>query len=157
MPKANWKNGKIAPPSIERIAVDSGTLAEEKARPPSLESGEVDYVAIGCSHASVRQLRQIALLLEGKRVNPRVRLWIHTSTATRTIAERIGYVQAIEHAGGCVTCDMCTILGPRGTRHGKRGYEFLKIGLLCSGFESHEGCLWRSRHLHRCGCQRKME
>jgi predicted aconitase len=30
----------------------------------------------------------------------------------RTIAERIGYVKAIERAGGCVTCDMCTVLGP---------------------------------------------
>jgi hypothetical protein len=111
-PEANSAKGDITHRDLERITIDSGTIAKAREKLSSLDSGDVDYVAIGCPYASVRQLREIAFLLEGKRVHPNVRLWIHTSTSVRTIAERIGCVKAIEKAGGCVTCDMCTILGP---------------------------------------------
>jgi predicted aconitase len=111
-PEANSTNTNVTDRGLELITIDSGTIAKAREKLSSLSSGAVDYVAIGCPHASVRQLREIASLLEGKRVHPNVRLWIHTSTSMRTIAERIGYVKAIERAGGCVTCDMCTVLGP---------------------------------------------
>lgn len=72
---------------------------------------KVDYVAIGCPHCSLRQVREVAELLEGKKVHPDVVLWVHTSAAIRGIAKQLGYVDIIEKAGGIVTQDLCTILG----------------------------------------------
>jgi predicted aconitase len=97
---------------LERIAVDGVSLREAIDRLSSLSSEEIDYVAIGCPHTSVRQLQEIAHLLEGSTVHRDVKLWIHTSTTVKAVSERKGYVKTIEKAGGCVTCDMCTVLGP---------------------------------------------
>jgi predicted aconitase len=71
---------------------------------------KVDYVAIGCPHCSVRQLRELARLLAGKRVHPDVTLWIHTNVAIKAMAAELGYLQTIERSGAALTQDLCTIL-----------------------------------------------
>ena len=43
-------------------------------------------------------------------VNKETTLWIHTNVAIKSLAKQLGYVQAIEEAGGVVTQDLCTIL-----------------------------------------------
>ncbi len=46
-------------------------------------------------------------MLDGKKVNSGVRLWIATSKQIRVIGERMGVVQKIEKAGGLVLTDVC--------------------------------------------------
>lgn len=79
----------------------------------------LDFVMIGCPHASLNQLRDVARLLEGRRVDDSVRLWIFTPHSLREAAKRSGYVEAIERAGGKVLADTCPAIGqfvPPGTR-----------------------------------------
>ncbi|TNC25072.1 aconitase X [Amycolatopsis alkalitolerans] len=80
---------------------------------------DVDFVMIGCPHAALEQVRTVARLLEGRRVAPSTALWVFTPSALRTIAERSGYVETIERAGGRVLSDTCPAIGqflPPGTR-----------------------------------------
>ncbi|KAA9165499.1 DUF521 domain-containing protein [Amycolatopsis acidicola] len=80
---------------------------------------DVDFVMIGCPHAALEQVREVARLLEGRRVAPSTTLWVFTPSALRTEAERNGYVEAIERAGGRVLSDTCPAIGqflPPGTR-----------------------------------------
>jgi predicted aconitase len=80
---------------------------------------DVDYVMLGCPHAALEQLREAALLLEGRRVSPKVSLWIFTSRAVRTEADALGYTDAIARAGGVVMTDTCSAFAqaiPPGTR-----------------------------------------
>jgi predicted aconitase len=79
----------------------------------------VDYVMLGCPHASVEQLGQAARLLQGKKLHGGVSLWIFTSRACKSVAELSGYVKSIEDAGGLVMTDTCSAIGrtvPEGTR-----------------------------------------
>jgi predicted aconitase len=81
--------------------------------------GDVDFVMIGCPHASLEQIREVARLVEGRRVADSTALWVFTPRALRTVAERSGYVTAIEKAGGRVLSDTCPAIGqflPPGTR-----------------------------------------
>lgn len=71
---------------------------------------KVDLVAIGCPHSSLNQIADIARLLEGRHVAPGVTLWIHTNIAIKALAGQMGYVAAIERAGGLVTQDLCVVL-----------------------------------------------
>jgi predicted aconitase len=68
---------------------------------------EIDTVILGCPHASLREIAQLATLLEGQHVAEGVRLWVSTARGTQRTAAYLGYVAAIEAAGGKVLCDTC--------------------------------------------------
>ena len=68
---------------------------------------EIDTVILGCPHASIREIVQIAALLRGRRVAKGVRLWINAARGTKGNAEAMGYAQTIEKAGGVILCDTC--------------------------------------------------
>ena len=73
---------------------------------------EVDFVAMGCHYCTIEKLRKIAGLLEGRKVGEGVTLWIQTSRAIRNLAERDGYIQVIESAGGRIYSDACMYITP---------------------------------------------
>jgi hypothetical protein len=82
-------------------------------------STDVDFVLLGCPHASVDQIRQAAALLDGKRLSPGTELWIMAPRALKVMADRSGYTQVIERAGGRVLADSCPAMSraaPAGTR-----------------------------------------
>jgi predicted aconitase len=82
-------------------------------------SSDVDFVLLGCPHASVDQIRQTAALLDGKRLSTSTELWIMAPRALKVMADRSGYTQVIERAGGRVLADSCPAMSraaPRGTR-----------------------------------------
>jgi hypothetical protein len=70
----------------------------------------IDLVTIGCPHASLTEIAQAAEYLRGKRLA--TRLWVTTAAITRARATELGYVQAIEAAGGEVVADTCAVVAP---------------------------------------------
>jgi len=69
--------------------------------------GKIDFVMLGCPHYTLRQVGEVARLLQGKKVHDGVGFWVCTSATTRTLAEKTGYVDVIEKAGGHVVVDTC--------------------------------------------------
>ena len=79
----------------------------------------VDYVMLGCPHASIDQLAEIARLLEGRHVHENSALWVFTSRAVKATAVASGHAAAIEKAGGRLLTDTCSAISqavPKGTR-----------------------------------------
>jgi hypothetical protein len=77
----------------------------------------VDYVMLGCPHASIEQFRDVARLLHGKRI--KTHLWMFTSRAVKTVADMSGFTKQIEDAGGLVMTDTCSAIAravPPGTK-----------------------------------------
>jgi predicted aconitase len=71
---------------------------------------QIDLVTVGCPHASLTEIAQVADTLAGKRLA--TRLWVTTGEITRQAAAELGYVQAIEAAGGEVVADTCAVVAP---------------------------------------------
>jgi predicted aconitase len=71
---------------------------------------KIDLVTIGCPHASLSEIRQVAEYLEGKTLA--TRLWVTTAEITRRRADELGLVQVIEAAGGEVVADTCAVVAP---------------------------------------------
>ena len=85
----------------------------------SAKDERVDLVILGCPHYSLEQLREVAGLLDGKKVHENVFLWIWTAHQLKDIADRNGYTDIISRAGGYLLTDSCplnTNLFPKGTR-----------------------------------------
>ena len=86
---------------------DDQALKETYASLRTHTGDEVDAVILGCPHASIREIAQIAALLKGKRVADNVRLWVNAARGTKSSAEAMGYAATIEAAGGRILCDTC--------------------------------------------------
>ena len=71
---------------------------------------EVDLVCLGCPHASLEEIKQVADIVRGKTIKNK--LWICTSLSVKATADRMGYTEAIEKAGGNVVCDTCMVVAP---------------------------------------------
>jgi len=99
---------------VDRIRIDEADIRKVLQDLSKDEAGAVDHVIVGCPHASLTELKQVATFLEGKNVHPQVKMWICTSRAVGCIGERAGIVQTIENAGARVVADTCTVNAPAG-------------------------------------------
>jgi len=80
---------------------------------------KVDFVMLGCPHAALEQLQEIARLLDGRRISANCKLWVFTSRAIKIEADASGYTGIIRAAGGSVLTDTCSSIAqavPPGTK-----------------------------------------
>jgi len=76
------------------------------------DAADVDFVSLGCPHASIQEIAEIAGFLKGKKVKDGVELWVATARPTKAIADEQGYIKIIEDAGGKVATDTCMVVAP---------------------------------------------
>jgi len=94
----------------ERVTVGQKEFREAYDSLNTAKSDEVDLVVFGCPHCSIMEIKEIASLLRDKKISGNVRLWVSTAHQIYALAERAGYVDAIEKAGGTVITGGC--VGP---------------------------------------------
>ena len=71
---------------------------------------EIDLVCLGCPHASLEEIKEVAQVVQGKTIKNK--LWICTSVSVKATADRMGYTKIIEAAGGNIVCDTCMVVAP---------------------------------------------
>jgi len=91
----------------EYVAFTDATLREAYASLRNHTGDEIDSVILGCPHASIREIAEIAALLKGRHVAEGVRLWVDAARGTKANADAMGYTRVIEEAGGRILCDTC--------------------------------------------------
>ena len=78
----------------------------------SADDSAVDLVVIGCPHLSIWELRELASLLDGKKIQPNVRLMLGVSSPVYLLARETGYIDVIERAGGFFENSCASLLNP---------------------------------------------
>jgi predicted aconitase len=96
--------------SPEAIRVTPKEIEKTLAQLRTAKSPMVDFVFLGCPQYTVDQVRRVAALLDGKRIQQNTTLWIGTNRMAFAMAERMGYHEIIRKAGGVLVCDMCPML-----------------------------------------------
>jgi predicted aconitase len=74
--------------------------------------GEVDFIAVGCPHYSIMEIRKLAALLKGKKIHKRIKFWIYTTKHVEMLAKRAGYSSIIETAGAQILTETCMLVSP---------------------------------------------
>ncbi|MCK5261304.1 MAG: aconitase X catalytic domain-containing protein [Thermoplasmatales archaeon] len=93
---------------LETINVGKRELDETYEK---LNSGkDPDVVILGCPHASLREISTLADKLKDKRLKKPI--WICTSRMMKEAADRMGFTEIIEKAGGYVVADTCMVVSP---------------------------------------------
>jgi len=108
-PEARDLGEQLIRPDAQRLVV--GSLAEAyRVMDADPDLQQVDLVTIGCPHASLSEIEQVAEMVRGRRLA--TRLWVTTSRLTRERATGHGWVRAITDAGGEVVADTCAVVAP---------------------------------------------
>jgi len=107
------------------------TFQAERTRP--------DVVAFTAPQLSVVELRDLADLLNGRTVDPAVRLLATTNYQNREAADRLGYTETIEGAGGLLVSGACFyLMTPRelAQKHGWRTIltDSAKLANIIAGY-----------------------
>ncbi|MGB9936299.1 MAG: aconitase X [Methanobacterium sp.] len=94
---------------IETINVDRAEINEVREK-LSTASGKPDLICVGCPHASIEEIKNIAEIVAGKSIQNE--LWVCTSIGVKAAADRMGYTEIIEKTGGKMVCDTCMVVAP---------------------------------------------
>jgi len=92
----------------ERMPFTDHQLEESRAALDSNEKPQL--VTIGCPHASLEEIREVAAMVKAKK--PTCEFWVCTSRKLKEEAERLGYAKTIQEAGGRVVADTCMVVCP---------------------------------------------
>lgn len=106
-PEAKAYGERIIKPNAGVIEIDSLDEASIALNQPG---HQIDLVTLGCPHASVAEIKEIARLIGDKPLKKP--LWIATSAIVREDARANGSLELIERAGGSVLADTCMVVAP---------------------------------------------
>jgi len=92
---------------IETFKVGEKEMKESWRKLNTTDSNDVDVVLMGCPHLSIPELRELAALLEGKKVKDEKRFFIGLGDDMLAIAQRMGLAQIIEASGAVILTGVC--------------------------------------------------
>jgi len=97
------------------------------------EAGDVDFVSLGCPHASIKEIALAAEFLKDKKVADGVELWVATARPTKEVSDKRGYTKIIEDAGGKMAVDTCMVVAPIKGRFKTMATTSAKACFYCRG------------------------
>ncbi|ASJ12284.1 aconitase X catalytic domain-containing protein [Thermococcus thioreducens] len=119
---------------IETITVEDSDIQAVREQ-FSDEWSEIDMILIGCPHASLAEIKEIAELLKMRGRPLRIPMFVTASRAVKALADSLGYTDIIERYNGRIIPDACFVVSPikgwyRGiaTNSGKSAFYFRSFG-----------------------------
>lgn len=106
-PEAPTAAAALGRAPAERIRLDARALEREAARYTTATAAGVDLVVMGCPHASLDQIRDVAERLDSQRVHARTTFLLQTSAAIADEACAQGLCDRLARAGVALTRDTC--------------------------------------------------
>ncbi|EKQ53141.1 MAG: hypothetical protein B655_1456 [Methanobacterium sp. Maddingley MBC34] len=94
--------------NLEKLTITRNDLDNTREKLSTAQNP--DLVCLGCPHASLDEIKEVALKLDGKKLANQ--LWVCTSISVKAASDRMGYTEMIEKAGGHVVCDTCMVVAP---------------------------------------------
>ena len=95
--------------SYDEFSINNNDIRKVYEKLTTAKSDTVDFVHLGCPHYNLEQIRQVAILVNGRKVHKDVKFWVFTDRGTKAMANLMGYSDVIKDAGGLVACDTCGI------------------------------------------------
>ena len=94
--------------NLEKLIITRNDLNNTREKLSTAQ--KPDLVCLGCPHASLEEIKEVALKVDGKKLANQ--LWVCTSISVKAASDRMGYTEMIEKAGGHVVCDTCMVVAP---------------------------------------------
>jgi hypothetical protein len=112
-PEAPTRDAAFQGHAPERIiAITTADLRAARKELTTADGRELDMVILGSPHFSLAEFRQLAPLVAGRRIHPRVKLLITSGRLMKEEAEKAGVLAPILAFGAQITLDTCILASP---------------------------------------------
>ncbi len=108
-PESKWAAKIISDDKIEKLTINRADIDETRIKLSTTED-KPDLICVGCPHASLEEIKRVAETVRGLKLENM--LWVCTSISVKAAADRMGYTEIIENAGGKMVCDTCMVVAP---------------------------------------------
>ncbi len=108
-PESSWAKQYTLNEEIETISIGREDINETRTALTTSDE-KPDLICVGCPHASLEEIKKVSDLLKGRKIKNMV--WVCTSISIKAAADRMGYTETIEKAGGKLVCDTCMVVAP---------------------------------------------
>jgi len=92
----------------EKISVETREIRNTIETLSTSSTSKPDLVFVGCPHCSLSEIKQIAKLVDGRKVGKGTEFWVCTSRCVKENTKN--YVRKIENTGAHVLADVCTVV-----------------------------------------------
>jgi len=96
----------------ETIHVTMDLLRQARKELTHADDARLDMVVLGSPHFSLAEFKTLAALVVGKKRNPNVKFLVTSSRVMTQLAERAGFLDAIQAFGAQLTVDTCILTTP---------------------------------------------
>ncbi|ASJ10803.1 hypothetical protein A3L12_05565 [Thermococcus sp. P6] len=127
--------GSAITDKLERVTVEESDIRAVREAFSDDWSG-IDVILVGCPHASLLEIKEVAELLRMRGRPLRIPLFITASRAVKALADALGYSEVIERYNGRILPDSCLVVSPVkewysgvATNSGKSAFYFRSFGL----------------------------
>jgi cis-L-3-hydroxyproline dehydratase len=97
---------------LETIEICMDYLRESRRELTHTDSSELHMVVLGSPHFSLAEFKRLAPMLNGKRKHPDVKFLVTSSRAMTQLAQKAGFLEALEAFGAQITVDTCILTSP---------------------------------------------
>ncbi len=108
-PESKWALKFMEEDKVEKLSINRAKIDEIKSKLSTTDE-KPDLICVGCPHASLEEIKQVAETVAGLRLENM--LWVCTSISVKAASDRMGYTKVIEKAGGKIVCDTCMVVAP---------------------------------------------
>lgn len=92
---------------LAEYTIGKNELLEAYQLANTAKGNDVDFILLGCPHLTLKEIRDLAEVLDGKKINNNVRLVAVTTRMLYEQAKDLGYADIITKSGAQFTYDMC--------------------------------------------------
>lgn len=89
------------------VSIEEHDVKEAEEELTTASANAIDAVLLGCPFPSVSEVKEVAELLSGKKVSANIFFCLFASSTVAAMSRQMGYVDAIEAAGGKVIEGEC--------------------------------------------------
>jgi predicted aconitase len=93
--------------AARHVRISPAVVEAERCRYETARGNSLDVVVIGCPHASLEQLREIAAEIAGQRIDPAVKFLVQLGPDCVALAETTGLAVRLVAAGITLLTDSC--------------------------------------------------
>ncbi|MDR2089956.1 MAG: aconitase X catalytic domain-containing protein [Clostridiales Family XIII bacterium] len=97
---------------LDACVVNEADLLRTRQSMCTTSGGRAEFVALGCPHYSVHEIRRVHELLNGRKVHPQTAFWIYANRDAIRLIEKMGIRQSLEASGVVLRAETCMIISP---------------------------------------------
>ncbi|NLY19753.1 MAG: DUF521 domain-containing protein [Tissierellia bacterium] len=88
------------------------------------EGGSLELVSLGCPHYSLEEIRDTVEILNGRKIDKNVSVWLWTDISTQAMSDASGYTEILQDAGIEIFNSSCPMVMGRGCLDGIKSIAF---------------------------------